>query len=111
MKTRNIILWSAILNFIGLVIVIILIILCYNKTLSSVFLAIPCVISILLFLVSSQMITFTIKDRLFLMTYEQLIAEVEKQSKAWEKAMKMIKVLGEHEAIKLYNDKHPKSKL
>ena len=57
------------------------------------------------------MLVMPIKHKLFLMNYDKLIEITDEQQTMWDKAMKMIDVLGRHEAIKLYNEKYPKEKV
>ncbi len=109
MKTGKLILWSAIINLVALIIISTVFILVYNKTIPAIFLAIPIFVMLFMFLIYSAILTTSIKDRLFILKYDELVELIDKNTKEWEKAVKMSEILGQQEAIKLYNEKYPKS--
>lgn len=111
MKTAKLILWVSVIYLVGISITTTVFLLVYFKIISVGFIPIPLLIMLLLILTQSQIISISIKEKLFLMKYDELINLIDEQDKSWKKAMKMIEVLGTHEAIKLYNEKYPKQKL
>lgn len=108
MKTRKLIKYSAIFNLLAVIIIIALSISIHtNKSHEDLFLLGIIGLLVYLILVSSFIISSSIKGSLWFNTYDNLIEKTEEAKKEWKTANNLIKILGEHEAVKLYRKIHP----
>jgi hypothetical protein len=104
MKTRKLIMWSSVLNLIGLIVLLVLTILIVNGNLKSWTAIIPLVIWF--FLVSLQGLSASnaIKDKYWYDAYDDLLLKQANADRAWNNATRFCEIVGNQESVKLWNE-------
>lgn len=107
MKTRKLILWSGIIQILGLIGMIGSYICIVQFALPREYVAIPFVIYMIMLFISGMIISFSIREKVWLTLYDETVKIKEENKKSWNTTNDYIKMLGNHEAIKLYSQTYP----
>lgn len=107
MKTRKLILWSGIIQILGLLSITLSYIAIMQLKLPERYILFPVLIYIFLLFITGITVSFSIQEKVWLTLYDETVKIKGEDKKSWSKAMEYIAILGNIEAIKLYSKIYP----
>lgn len=107
MKIRKLIMWSGTIQLLLVIIMGLSYILIDNLHYPKMYLVFPILSYMFIVLINYSLLSFSIKEKVWLTLYDETVEIKEKGKKEWDVADDYVKMLGNHEAVKLYKQAYP----